>query len=148
MNVSVIADTSAIDPVQPQRGVDAVGQQVARHAGTGRLDVQPPGRHAALRHVGGDGPVLQELRSVVEDLAQATFVDQLLGQRHCRDAAIVERDQIRHLGGFDRQHHLLGLRRVQGQRLFAQDRLAGLGRRDRDLGVHVVRHADVDQIDV
>jgi len=36
---------------------------------------------------------------------------------------------------------------IEGQRLLADDHLAGLGRRHRHLGVDVVRHADVDDVD-
>jgi len=44
--------------------------------------------------------------------------------------------------------HLLRLSCVQRQRLLAQDVLAGPGRRDRPLGVEVVRQRDVDRVDL
>ncbi len=64
--------------VEPHGGVDAVGEQVAGDAGAGGLDVEAPDAGAALRHVGRDRPVLQELRAVVEDPAQLALVDHLL----------------------------------------------------------------------
>ena len=65
--------------VEPEGGVDAVGEQIAGDAAAGGGDIEPPQAGAALRQVGGDGPVLQELGAVVEDLAELAFVDQLLG---------------------------------------------------------------------
>ena len=47
-----------------------------------------------------------------------------------------------------RAGHRLGLLDAVGQRLLAQDVLAGLQRRDGDLGVGVAGRADVDQVDV
>jgi len=84
----------------------------------------------------------------VEDASQPAFVDELLGQRHRRHPAIIERDQVGHAGFLHRVHHFLGLRGVQRQRLFTTDGLAGLGGGDGDLGVHVVRHADVHHVDI
>ena len=61
--------------IDPDGGVDAVGEQIAGDAGAGRVDIEPPGAGAALRHVGRDRPVLQELGAVVEDLAELAVVD-------------------------------------------------------------------------
>ena len=47
-----------------------------------------------------------------------------------------------------RVDHALGLGRGQGQRLLAQDVLAGLGGRDRPLRVEVVGQRDVDRVDL
>ena len=57
--------------VQPERRVDAVRQQIAGDAAAGDADVQPPQPLAALRQVLRDRPVLQELRAVVKDAAEA-----------------------------------------------------------------------------
>ena len=97
--------------VEPEGGVDAVGQQVAGDAAAGRGHVEPPEAGAALRQVGGDGPVLQELGAVVEDLAEPALVDQLLGQRDGRHAAVVVPDHVRHAGLLDGLDHLQRLRR-------------------------------------
>src|SRR6185295_13000728 len=54
-----------LDPtVEPERGVDAVCEQVARDTGTGDFDVEAPEAGAALRELGIDGPVLQEVGAV------------------------------------------------------------------------------------
>lgn len=68
MKVSVIAESEAMEPLI-QIAVEAMGQQVAGDAGPGGIDIEAPGGGSALRHVGRDRPVLQELGPVVEDLA-------------------------------------------------------------------------------
>ena len=114
MKVSVMAVTSIDAAVQPHGGVDAVRQQVAGHAAAGHVDVQAPQALAALRQVGRDGPVLQKLGAVVEDLAQPPFVDQLLGQRHRRHAPVVVPDHVRHAGFLDRLRPCARIRRRCG----------------------------------
>ena len=52
-NVSVMALTVVDAAVEPEGGVDAVGQQIAGDAAAGRGHVQPPQARAALRQVGG-----------------------------------------------------------------------------------------------
>ena len=66
--------------VEPDRGVDAMRQQIARHTAACHVHVEAPQARAALRQILGDGPVLQELGAIVEDLAQAALIDQMLGQ--------------------------------------------------------------------
>ena len=97
--------------VEPDGRVDAVGEQVAGHAAAGRRGVEPPQAGAALRQVGGDRPVLQEVGAVVEDAAELAFVDELLGERDGRDAAVVVPDDVRHAGLLDRLRTSLRLRR-------------------------------------
>ena len=97
--------------VEPEGGVDAVGEQVAGHAAAGGLGVEPPQAGAALRQVGGDRPVLQEVGAVVEDAAELALVDELLGERHGGDAAVVVPDHVGHAGLLDGGDHLLRLRR-------------------------------------
>ena len=75
------------------------------------VDVEPPEARAALRQVGGDRPVLQEVGAVVEDPPEPALVDQLLGQRDGRHAAVVVPDDVRHAGLLDRLAHLLRPRR-------------------------------------
>ena len=66
--------------VEPQGGVDAVGQQVAGHTAAGRLGIQSPSRRATLRYIGIDRPVLQEVGTIVKDTSELSRVDDLLGQ--------------------------------------------------------------------
>ena len=139
---------AAQPPVQPEAGVDAVGEQVAAHPAPGRRGVEPPQPLSALRKVALDGPVLEELGPVVEDLAQPALVDQLLGEGDRGDAAVVVPHHVRHPGRLDRGHHLAPLGHVHRQRLLAQNRFAGGGRGQRDLLVQVVRGADIDDVDV
>ena len=111
MKVSVIAVTLSMPPLSHM----AVSMQWASRSPVtplpATLDVEPPKARAALRQVLGNRPVLQELRAVVEDLAELAFVDELLGQRDRRHAAIVVPDHVRHFGLLDRLDHLLRLRR-------------------------------------
>ena len=119
-----------------------------RHSTAGRGDVETPESLPALRQIGLDRPVLEELRAVVEDLAEPAFVDELLGERDRGDAAVVVPDHVRHTGLLDGRDHLAPLDRVHRQRLLAEDRLLVRRGRERDLPVQVVRSADVDHVDV
>ena len=87
--VSVIAHTLSIVPIQPESGVDAVRQQVARHARPRRFDVQTPQTGPALWKVRADGPVLQEFSPVMKYPAETALIDQLLGKRDGWDAPVV-----------------------------------------------------------
>ena len=80
MNVSVMAVTLLDAAVEPDGRVDAVGEQIAGDAAAGRRHVEPPKPRAALRQIGRDRPVLQEVGAVVEDLPELALVDELLGQ--------------------------------------------------------------------
>ena len=109
MKVSVMRGDLVDAAVEPEGGVDAMRQQVAGDAAAGHLDVEPPQARAALRQVLGDRPVLQELGAVVEDAPEPALVDELLGQRDGRDAAVVVPDHVGHAGLLDRLHHLQAL---------------------------------------
>src|SRR2546421_1084021 len=74
--------------IQPDRGIDAVSQQITRDPRARGLDVQAPETGATLRQFRADGPVLKELRAVVEDAPQPILLDKLFGQRNGRDAAV------------------------------------------------------------
>ncbi len=124
--------------VQPERGVDAVREQIAGDAAAGDLHVEAPQALAALRQVLGDRPVLQELRAVVEDAPELSLVDQVLQQHDRRHAPVVVPDRVRHARRLDRRDHRLGLGGVAAERLLAHHHLAGLGRRDRDVVMGVV----------
>ena len=51
MNVSVMATTSIDAAVQPERGVDVVGEQIACYAAAGDGGVQTPEAFPALRQI-------------------------------------------------------------------------------------------------
>ena len=111
MNVSVMAVTLLIAPLS-QSAVSmqwASRSPVTPRAGGG--DVEPPEAGAALGQVGGDRPVLEEVGAVVEDPAEPALVDELLGERDGRHAAVVVPDDVGHAGLLDRLDHLLRLRR-------------------------------------
>ena len=95
--------------VEPQRGVDAVREQIAGDAAAGDLHIQPPEARAALRQIGADRPVLQKLRAIMENSAEPAFVDELLGQRDGGNAAVIIPNHVRHLRLLDGGHHLLRL---------------------------------------
>ena len=99
MNVSVMAVTSAMGPFSQSAVSMAVRQQIAGDAAAGNGSIQPPQSFAALREILRDGPILEELRAVVEDAAEAAFVDQMLEQHHGRHAAVVVPDHVSDLRG-------------------------------------------------
>ena len=125
-----------------------MSEQIAGYAAARHGRIQPPQPGAALRQVGGNRPILEELGPVVENLAEPPFVDELFGQRDRGNAAIIVPDHVWRLGGLDRLHHPHRFGRVSAERLLAHHHLAGLGGGDGDLGVRVVRARDVDEIDV
>ncbi len=89
--------------VQPQGGIDAVRQQVARNAAPRHLNVKTPQAFAALGQVLGNRPVLKKFGAIVKDPAQPALADQFLGQGNGGHAAIVVPDHVRHarlLDGF------------------------------------------------
>src|SRR5580658_2639405 len=134
--------------IQPERGVDIVRKKVARYAASGHAGIEPPEAFAALRQVARNSPVLQENGSVVEDSAEASFVDQLFRQGDRGNPAIVVPDHVGNTSILDGPNHRFGFRRDASKRLFAQDDLAGFGGCDGDLGVRVVGARDIDKIDV
>ncbi len=148
MKVSVIAVTLSILPLSQS----AVSMQWASKSPVTPLPaacgVEPPEPVTPLRQVGRDRPVLQEDGPIMEDLPQAAFVDEILGQRDGRHAAVVVPDHIGHAGLLDRLDHLGPFGRIHRQGLFAQHHLSGLGRGDGDVVVQVVGHADVDGVDI
>ena len=146
--VSVMAVRLVDAAVDPERGVEAVGEEVAGDAGAGGLDVEAPGAGAALGDVGRDGPVLQELGAVVVDAAELAGVDDLLDQGDGGHAAVVVADEVGDAGLLDGGDHRLAFGGGAGEGLFGDDGLAGFGGGDGDLGVEVVGDADVDEVDV
>ena len=112
------------------------------------FDVDPPQPGAALRQVGRDRPVLQEVRAVVEDAAEPAFVDELLGQRDGRHAAVVVPDRVG-TPAFSTASTISWPSAVFIDSGFSHRIiLPAFGGGDRDVVVQVVRHADVDRVDV
>ena len=124
--------------------VERVRQDVAERARARLLLAEAP----VERQRRVDAPVLQVRAAVVEDAAELARGHELARQHHRGDAAVVVAQHVRHAGLLHRLPHRLRLAHVVGERLLAQDRLARLRRRDRDLGVAVARRRDVDDVDV
>ena len=127
--VSVSAMTRDDRAVQPHRGVDVVGEQVAGDARARGVHVEAPERRPALGHVRRDGPVLEELGAVVVRPADPALVDQLPGERDRRHAPVVVPDHVGHARALDRGDHRLAFGRVHGERLLARDPSCRLRRR-------------------
>ena len=64
-------------PDEPERRIDAMGEQVARDAAPRNAGVEPPCARPALRQFGRHGPVLQELEAAVEDAPEPAVFDHL-----------------------------------------------------------------------
>jgi len=77
MNVSVVAVTSVMLPFSHMR-YRCSGPASRRSRAAGHGGVETPEAVAALRKGGRDGPILKELGAIVEDAAEASFVDELL----------------------------------------------------------------------
>jgi len=84
----------------------------------------------------------------VIDLADQALVNHALGERDGRGAAVVVADHVEDAGLADGRERGLGVLEVGGQRLLAEDVLAGLGGADDQLGVLVVGGGDVHQVNV
>src|SRR5262245_20636587 len=82
--------------IEPDGGVDAMSEQVTGNAAAGRGDIEPPKARAALRELGGNSPVLQELGAIMEDSAKFPFIDKLLGKRDSGNSAVVVPNHVRH----------------------------------------------------
>ena len=101
-----------------------------------------------LRQLGGDRPVLEEVGAVVEHAAQFAGGHDVLRERHGGEEAVVIPDEVREARLLACGDHFLALLTVEGEGLFAEDHLAILDALQGDLGVRVVRGADVDGVDV
>ncbi len=84
----------------------------------------------------------------MENAPEASFINELLGQRDRGRAAIIIPNHVRHARFLDGLDHLQALNPIQGQRLFAQYSFAGLCGRNRDLFVHIVGAGDVNERDI
>ena len=84
----------------------------------------------------------------MEDLAELAAVNDLLGERDGRHAAVVVPHGVGHAGFLDGVNHRLAFFGSTGQRFFAEHHLAGFSGGDGHLGVLIVGRADVDGVDV
>jgi hypothetical protein len=82
------------------------------------------------------------------DLTDGAALQQLLGQTHRRDEAIVEAAHMLHPGLGHRLQHRRSVAHRHGQRFLADDVLSGLGGPDRRRVVLVVWRAIVQDVDV
>ena len=135
-------------PIQPDRGVDAMRQQIPRHPTPRRLRIQSPKPRSTLRKVRINRPVLQKLRPIMKDFPQLPRVNDLFSQGHRGNPTVVVPNHIRHPSRLNNLHHLLPLLAIQGERLFTHHHLPRLRRRNRNLRVRIVRRTNVDQINV
>src|SRR5690606_17788219 len=84
-----------LDPtVQPHGGIYTMCQKVPGYPGAGRLVIQAPGSLAALGQIGINGPILEEIGTVMEYLAQFTGIDKLFGQGNRGNSAVIVPDRI------------------------------------------------------
>ena len=112
INVSVTADTSLMLPLSQI----AVSMQWASKSPVTPLPAAAASRRqsfTALREVGADGPVLQEVRTVMEDLAELAAVNDLLGEGHGGHAAVVVPHGVGHAGFLDGVDHRLAFSAVR-----------------------------------
>ena len=121
-----------------------MGIQIAVGTGSGVLFDQPPDQ----REVGVEDPVLQVDRAPVIDLADLSLIDELPGQGHSGDPAIVEGDHVPDLRLLDRIQHLLCFRKGIGERLLAEHVFPCLGSGHGDVPVRIPRGGDIHQVDV
>ena len=146
--VSVSAETPVIgDAGQVLREVDDVGADVAERTGARLVLLQPPDQ----RELRVDDPVLQVLRPHVADRPEPALGRRAAGQGDRRHPAVGEADHRAHAARLRPPRgvgHVDRLVDGVGERLLAQHVLAGLERRDGDVGVRVARRADVDEVDV
>ena len=84
----------------------------------------------------------------MRERTDATVLDVLARKRHRGRATIVEGDHVGDAGRLNGVIHRPGFGAGARQRLFADDMLAGLRRRDGDFSVAVVGRDDIDDVDV
>ena len=129
MNVLRKPPTSVEIADEVAREVDDVSGEVAERTRARLSAVEAP-------HLGiGVSPVLQIAPAEVADVAELARVDQLPGEAHRGDEAVVERAQVLHARRRDPSPDLVALVRVAPERLLADDVLARLGGGDRRLRV-------------
>ena len=134
--------------IKPDRGIDAVGEEVASDSGSGRGSVKAPEPLSSLWKFLTDGPVLKEVGAVVEDLTQFPGIDDLFGEGNCRDPAVVVPNGVGNSGFLHGLHHGGAFLSCTGERFLAQDHLTSFRRCDCDGSVGVIGSADVNRVDV
>ena len=121
----------------------AMRPDVSDHSGAGAAEVVPPG----MRQVPVGHEIADEEQADVVDVADIAAPYRLARQDMHRVLDVVEADDGRDALLRRRLGHLPGMIDPVCERLLAIDVLAGLDRRHRHFEVHVVRRADVDDID-
>jgi len=134
--------------VDPAGGVDAVSKKVTGYAGACGCCIEAPETGAALGKFFGNGPVLQEIRAVVENAAEFASVDDVFRQGHGWEEPVVVPNEVWQTGFFDGFDHFLTLLAVEGEGFFAKDHLAVFDALKGDLGVGIVWCANVDGVNV
>ena len=123
-------------------------EQVAGHAAAGSFHIKPPQTRAALRQLRADRPVLKKLCAIVKDSTKLAFVNQLLCESDSGNTTIIIPNDVRHFCFLNCRDHLATFWPVHRKRLLAENHLARFGGGDGDLGVAVVRCADVNRVNV
>ena len=118
--------------------------EIPEWARPGVLGLQVPGE----RKLRIDDPALQVGPPPMEDPPQPTGVDKMLRQHDGRNTAVVMVEISRHARLPDGFSHRTGLRDIEGQRLLAEDLLAGPGCGECHLAVQGGWRGDVDDVDV
>jgi hypothetical protein len=129
-------------PIEIQRGIEKVREEVVGNTRPRLRRVHPPRRRA--RGVGA--PLLPVCRVVVEDRAEPSLVDQLPRERDRGHPTVVEPDERR--PPLRRVDHRAAFFGGERERLLAKDDLPRLRGGDRGFRVQVVRQRDVDDVDV
>ena len=84
----------------------------------------------------------------MEDLAELAAVDDLFGERNGGHAAVVVPHGVGHAGLLDGIDHRCAFLGGTGERLFAENHLAGFGGGDGHLGMLIVGGANIDRVNI
>ena len=84
----------------------------------------------------------------MEDATKITRGDHLLGLRYGGNATVIVADHVDHARLLYGLEHGAGFLDRHGERLFAEDMLAGLRGGDGDFSVGIIRRVDVDDVDL
>ncbi len=122
--------------------IDDVSRQIANRSRARFLGAEPPGVEARIL-----GPVLEVARSEVANLSDLAAFDELAGEPDRGHEPVVEAAKMLDPRRRHSRPDLVRLVRVAAERLLAEDMLAGLGSRDRRLGMNGVWPAVVEQAD-
>src|ERR1017187_851713 len=123
--------------------INNVRIDIAVRTRAGDLALQPPDQ----REVRINNPVLCVTRPIVVNPAEFARGDHLLRQDDGGNPPVVVANHVDDPGLLHRVDHLSGLLHIHAERFFAEDRLAGFGGSNGNLGVCVVRGVDVHDVD-